>query len=45
MWADEWVTFDSQWQGDPQVELFWLRLLKWLSPIDRCQVPIPSTIY
>jgi hypothetical protein len=45
MWADEWITFDSQWQGDPQVELFWLRLLKWLSPIDRCQVPIPSTIY
>jgi hypothetical protein len=43
VWGDEWITYDSEWQDvqDQQVELFWLNLLKWLSPPDRCQVPIP----
>jgi hypothetical protein len=44
MWADDWIIFDSQWQAvtDQQVELFWLNLLKWLSPPNQCQVPIPN---
>jgi hypothetical protein len=42
MWGDEWIIFDSQWgSGSQQVGLFWLNLLKWLSPPNQCQVPIP----
>lgn len=43
VWGDEWITYDSEWQDveDQQVELFWLNILKWLSPPNECQVPIP----
>lgn len=44
VWGDEWITYDSEWSAhaDYQVERFWLNALKWLSPIDRCQVDIPD---
>ena len=37
------MTYDSEWANvtDEQVELFWLNILKWLSPPKTCQVPIP----
>jgi uncharacterized membrane protein len=43
VWGDEWMTYDSEWADitDQQVELFWLNILKWLSPPKTCQVPIP----
>jgi hypothetical protein len=43
VWGDEWITYDSEWQDltDQQVELLWLNMLKWLSPPNKCQVPIP----
>lgn len=43
VWGDEWVTYDSEWLDltGQQVEVFWLNLLKWLSPPTQCQVPIP----
>jgi hypothetical protein len=43
MWGDEWITYDSEWSGHPdyQVELFWLNMIKWLTPAQTCQVPIP----
>lgn len=46
VWGDEWITYDSEWEDlrDQQVELFWLNILKWLSPPTACQVPIPPTI-
>jgi hypothetical protein len=46
VWGDEWITYDSEWadQAHQQVELFWVNILKWLSPPNRCQVPIPPTI-
>jgi hypothetical protein len=46
VWGDEWITYDSEWQDveDQQVELFWLNILKWLSPPMTCQVPIPPDI-
>jgi hypothetical protein len=46
MWADEWITYDTEWTSNPQyqVELFWLNIIKWLSPSDICQVPIPPSI-
>jgi hypothetical protein len=46
MWGDEWLTFDSEWKGHPeyQVELFWLNAIKWLTPANNCQVPIPPEI-
>jgi hypothetical protein len=46
VWGDEWITYDSEWADTEgqQVELFWLNLLKWLSPPTQCQVPIPPRI-
>jgi hypothetical protein len=45
VWGDEWITYDSEWvDTDQQVELFWVNILKWLSPANRCQVPIPPDI-
>jgi hypothetical protein len=46
VWGDEWITYDSEWQDvqDQQVELFWLNILKWLSPPDTCQVAIPPIV-
>lgn len=46
VWGDEWITYDSEWKDTKgqQVELFWLNLLKWLSPPTQCQVPIPPRV-
>jgi hypothetical protein len=46
VWGDEWITYDSEWEDiqDQQIELFWLNILKWLSPPRTCQVPIPPDI-
>ena len=46
VWGDEWMTYDSEWVDvqDQQVELFWLNILKWLSPPKTCQVPIPPDL-
>lgn len=46
MWGDEWITFDTEWQGHPeyQVETFWLNVIKWLTPAAECQVPIPPPV-
>ena len=46
VWGDEWITYDSEWEDveGQQVELFWLNILKWLSPPRICQVPIPPDV-
>ena len=46
VWGDEWITYDALWTDieNQQVELFWLNILKWLSPPKVCQVPIPPQI-
>lgn len=46
VYGDEWITYDSEWQdvAEQQVELFWLNLIKWMSPPSECQVEIPSTV-
>jgi hypothetical protein len=46
VWGDEWITYDSEWADvqDQQVERLWLNLLKWLSPPNQCQVPIPPPV-
>lgn len=43
MWGDEWITYDSEWKDHPdyQVELFWLNIIKWLTPVAECQVDVP----
>jgi len=43
VWADEWLTYDSEWTQHPeyQLELFWLNAIKWLTPAKNCQVAIP----
>jgi hypothetical protein len=42
VWGDEWISYDSEWQTQPQlrVERLWLNSIKWLSPANECQVPI-----
>lgn len=46
MWGDEWITYDKDWLNTSyKIELLWLNLLKWLSPPNQCQVPIPQTVY
>jgi hypothetical protein len=44
MWGDEWITYDSEWKDHPdyQVELFWLNVIKWLTPKAECQVAVPQ---
>ena len=44
MWGDEWITYDSEWLEHPdyQVELFWLNVIKWLTPATDCQVDLPQ---
>lgn len=46
MWGDEWITYNSEWSDHPdyQVQLFWINMIKWLTPTNVCQVPIPATI-
>lgn len=46
IWADEWITYDSEWSGHPdyQVQLFWLNAIKWLTPANQCQVAIPPNV-
>lgn len=46
VWGDEWITYDSEWSDvtDQQVELFWVNIIKWLTPPGQCQVPIPETL-
>ncbi len=43
VWGDEWITYDSEWTQHPeyQVEAFWLRAIKWLTPEAECQVALP----
>lgn len=42
VWGDEWITYDSEWTEHPeyQLERFWLNAIKWLTPMNECQVPI-----
>lgn len=48
VWGDEWITYNSEWEGDAaadyQVERLWVSVIKWLTPVSECQVPIPPTI-
>jgi hypothetical protein len=46
VWGDEWITYNTEWTEHPdyQVERFWVNSIKWLSPIDECQVPVPDDI-
>jgi hypothetical protein len=30
LWGDEWVTFDSEWEGSTQIQMFWSDVLSWL---------------
>ncbi len=47
VWGDEWITYNSEWSGHPdyQVELFWVNVIKWLTPTAVCQVPVPPDVH
>jgi hypothetical protein len=39
VWGDEWITFDSDWQGFADVQQFWVNMVDWARPQDFCVVP------
>jgi len=39
VFGDEWVEFDSQWQNQPEIKLFWVQTLQWIGPQDSCILP------
>lgn len=39
VWGDEWITFDSDWQGYADVQQFWVNMVDWARPQDFCLVP------
>ncbi len=39
VWGDEWLTFDSDWQGYADVQDFWVNMVGWAKPQDFCGVP------
>lgn len=43
-WADEWITYDTEWTGHPdyQVARFWANALTWLTANSGCAVPLPN---
>jgi hypothetical protein len=45
VYGDEWITYDSEWQDNKEVELLWVNMLKWLTPAKECQVPVPPELF
>jgi hypothetical protein len=39
VFSDEWISFDSEWQQIPQVEVFWSNMIEWVGPKSICAVP------
>ncbi len=39
VWGDEWVTFDSDWQGFADVDQFWAQMVAWAKPKQFCGDP------
>ncbi|HLT37629.1 MAG TPA: hypothetical protein VK034_15155 [Enhygromyxa sp.] len=39
VWGDEWLTFDSDWQGYADIEDFWSQMIGWVKPQDFCGAP------
>ncbi len=46
VWADEWITFSSDWTQRPtySVPNFWANTMKFLSPDGECKVEIPKVV-
>ena len=39
VWGDEWITFDSDWQGYADVQKFWAQMIGWAKPQSFCGDP------
>lgn len=39
VWGDEWITFDSDWQGFADVQDFWVNMVDWARPEGFCVLP------
>ncbi|HLT39396.1 MAG TPA: hypothetical protein VK034_24100, partial [Enhygromyxa sp.] len=39
VFSDEWISFDSEWQAIPQVEVFWSNMIEWVGPKSFCADP------
>ena len=39
VWGDEWITFDSDWQGYADVQDLWVNMVGWAKPQDFCGAP------
>jgi hypothetical protein len=39
VFSDEWVSFDSEWEQIPEVEVFWSNMISWVGPKTFCVEP------
>lgn len=39
VFSDEWISFDSEWQMIPAVEVFWSNMISWVGPTNICVMP------
>jgi hypothetical protein len=39
VFSDEWISFDSEWQQIPEVEVFWSNMISWVGPKTFCADP------
>jgi hypothetical protein len=39
VFSDEWISFDSEWQMIPEVEVFWSNMIEWVGPKTFCALP------
>lgn len=34
LFGDEWITYDSEWSAEPEIEQFWVNVFSWLGDCD-----------
>ncbi len=39
VFSDEWISFDTEWQQIPEVEVFWSNMINWVGPKSLCVMP------
>ena len=39
VFSDEWISFDSEWEQIPEVEVFWSNMVAWVGPKSFCALP------
>jgi hypothetical protein len=39
VFSDEWISFDSEWNQIPEIEVFWSNMIEWVGPKNFCILP------